>query len=294
MSSRKVFLALLVTVAVGGTAWMLYPGSASDRIYLYPIDTLPAGEPTRFETDLEGEVQVIGGRPAKQGEFAAAFYFGEGQEACSATLIAGSVLLTAGHCVANGASVTLKLGRGWFAKSVDARCKRAPEYNEEKSQDLADYALCRLASEITQTRYFESVNINAERLEAGQDILLTGFGCIRKRGGGNSDRAYYVGGITIAAYNPQNNRFHTNGAVGACTGDSGGAAFLQLDDDESRIQIAVNSSSNNEGFTRLASLSSPVARSFLKRWSEEEEVHICGVHSEATKCYGSEGDGGGD
>ena len=161
--------AVLLIFALGYASWWLYGEVTYNRIYLYPVDELPQGDPDA--------TPIIGGRLAEAREFAASFYFEFDKEPCTSTLIGPSVLLTAAHCVPHG-EVFFGLGGGIIgAKSVRARCTHAPTYHKDPA---ADYALCRLHNEITSTLYFETINTEPGLLKPGQDRSFDGLWVYRR------------------------------------------------------------------------------------------------------------------
>lgn len=230
--------------------------------------------------DTSAQTSVLGARKVDPKLYAASFYAKDAQ--CTGSLVGPRALLMAAHCVTNGEMVAIAVG----GRDVTAVCNRAAEYDEVQNPS-ADYALCLTATEIVETPYFETVNTDPTRLALEREVLLTGFGCTQAGGGGDtSGTVYRVGEATIKALpTATDNRIKTKGQAAVCYGDSGGPAFIQRGaDGGSRIQISVNASGNIQDTSKLASLSTPVAKTFLTTWSQAHGVHICGIHQEQPKC----------
>jgi len=230
--------------------------------------------------DTKAQTSVLGARKVDPKLFAASFFSKDAQ--CTSSLVGPRALLLAAHCVNQGEAIAIAVS----GREVTAVCTRAPEYDPVRNAS-PDYALCLTASEIVETPYFETVSTDAARLAVGQEVLLTGFGCTKAGGGGDtSGTVYRVGEASITNLpTVTDNRIVTKGQAAVCYGDSGGPAFLQrIQDGGPRIQISVNSVGNIRDTSGLASLSTAVAKNFLASWSQTHGVRICGVHPEQPKC----------
>jgi hypothetical protein len=231
--------------------------------------------------DPNAQPTVIGARKVDPSLYAASFFPKNLQ--CTSSLVGPRVLLTAAHCVTPGAMISLKVKQTAYS----AVCDQAPGYHP-KTNRSPDYALCLVATEINETPYFETVSIEPSRLKVGQQILLTGFGCTKAGGGGDTSGTVYRVGESVINTLPTStdDRIVTKGQAAVCFGDSGGPGFLQRkgDDGGPRIQVSVNAVGNIKDVSGLASLSTPAAVGFLRDWSSKKAVSICGVHATATKC----------
>jgi hypothetical protein len=262
----KRLLATVLCLLVGGTA----PRLESRRFFQLSELTL----------DAQAQPSVIGARKVDPRLFAASFFSKDAQ--CTSSLVGPRALLLAAHCVTPGETIIVQVA----GRQVSAVCTRAPEYEPVKNAS-ADYALCLTADEIVETPYFETVNTDPSRLALDQEVLLTGFGCTKPGGGGDTSGAVYrVGEARITALpTATDNRIVTKGQAAVCYGDSGGPSFLQrITDGGPRIQVSVNSIGNIRDVSGLASLSTPVAKGFLTSWSQTHGVRICGIHPEQSKC----------
>jgi hypothetical protein len=233
--------------------------------------------------------ELRGARIADPSEWTASFYTSSAAGMCTSSLVGDRILLTAAHCVENGAAITLRYGGTDF----QAMCERAPGYSPDSPRSAsADYALCALDRSIPGIPA-ERVNSDPTRLAVGGTVLLTGFGCVTNQGTGGNDGIYRVGESQIVALpNANDNSIIVEGRAGLCFGDSGGPAFLQLAGGR-RIQISVNSRVQNLGGSGgtnlgprsyLSSTSTPEALVFLRDWSRRNNLRICGVDPQAVSC----------
>jgi hypothetical protein len=243
------------------------------------------GELTRSD---EVQVQLRGGRVADPKNWQASFYTQSAGGSCTASIVGDRVLLTAAHCVANGATVTLRRG----GTPYRAVCEHAPEYvGGGRDAATADYALCAIEKSVPGVPA-ERVNANAASLTLGTQVLLTGFGCTTDQGTGGNDGVYRIGEATIVSLpSGNNNDITASGGAALCFGDSSGPAFIN-GSGSGRLQISVNSRVENRDPTGvnlglrsfLSSLTTPQSVKFLKDWSSRNKLMICGVDPQATTC----------
>ena len=223
------------------------------------------------------EEVLIGGRIADTKDFPASFYAVRGVERCTSTMVGPRTLLTAAHCVDDGAMINLTLE----AREYPGQCVHAPDY---KMNHTADWALCLMAQDVPSHPY-ETLNVDSHTLAVGVELLLSGFGCTRPRGGGN-DGVYRIGEARVIKLpSATKHELVTRGEVALCYGDSGGPAFVFLDAGKTkRVQVAVNAQGNIHDTSYLAPLSAEAAKRFLYDWSRRYDVWICGLHTEAPRC----------
>jgi hypothetical protein len=236
----------------------------------------------------EVQLELRGGRVADPAQWQASFYTQSSGGSCTASMIGDRVLLTAAHCVANGAAVTLRRA----GVNYRAMCEHAPQYGAGGPQAAtADYALCAVDRSVPGVPA-ERVNTDAGALQVGGEVLLTGFGCTTNQGTGGNDGVYRIGEARIVALpSGANNDITVRGAAGLCFGDSGGPAFL-IGPGNRRAQISVNSRVENTSATGvelgprsyLSSLTSRQGAAFLADWSRRNALRICGLHPQATTC----------
>lgn len=227
---------------------------------------------------------LIGGQAARSADFPASFYTRSDGFSCTAALVASRALLLAAHCMSDGAPIVLSL-RG---KEYEGVCTHAPGYAGDKT---ADWALCLMALPVAGVPY-ERVNVDGSRVRAGTRLLLTGFGCTTKAGDGGHDNVYRIGEATVETVpSRDSNDIVTKGSVVLCYGDSGGPAFVYLDDGKrDRVVVSVNSRVGVDkggmivDTSYLSSISTDPARQFLSDWSTRNGIAICGVHPNAANC----------
>ncbi len=224
---------------------------------------------------------LIGGKPADKDQYPASVYTEQSGGRCSGTLIGPSTLLFAAHCVKNKGPVTFTLnGIDHFGS-----CTHAPEYRKNAT---ADWALCLLSEEITGVP-FEIVNTDPDFVTKEDVIELTGYGCIRRGGGGGNDGVYRTGIVEVIDI-PAGSDFDivTKGPRALCFGDSGGPAFKYEENQESpkgqRRVIAVNSRGNIKDTSYLSSVANEAAIRFFYAWADGNDQKICGLHVDAPNC----------
>jgi hypothetical protein len=155
---------------------------------------------------------------------------GAGQ--CSGTLIHPRVVVYAAHC--GGNSKTIHFGEDALApaRSVTAsECRAYPEYAGADDQSH-DWAYCVLDEAITELPVTPPLfGCETALLEVGGEVALVGFGADVVGDSGIKRWA----ATTLVAVTPSNNTTlvgnpNLAGVPSICTGDSGGPAFVQLDD----------------------------------------------------------------
>lgn len=219
---------------------------------------------------------LIGGKPADAAEWPASVYARAGSSACSATLVGDRVLFIASHCVANGGQVTFSA----HANNYTARCNQHPEYRKNAT---ADWSLCLVDRPVTGVA-FEVMGVD-EKLEIGQPLLLSGYGCVKPGGGGGNDGIFRIGNADIKGL-PSGKTYDivTKGGAALCFGDSGGSAFKLMTDGNRHI-VAVNSRGDISTMSYLPAVSSPTFLSWAQSWAKDaNNVRICGIHDDALGC----------
>lgn len=229
-----------------------------------------------------------GGREAKTEDWPASFY-SNADKRCTATLVGPRALLMAAHCVGNGREAAVTINRLEYI----GPCTHSVEYKDGAGDDSADYALCRLDRQVPDIK-FETINLNAKRPNHTNELLLTGYGCTKKPGpgetkpSGGNDGKYRIGEARVIAIagERQNepNTIVTRGDAAICPGDSGGGAYLPVA--SRRVLVGVNSRidfDTDESF--ISGLSTPVAREFLDKWVRDNNSElICGLNFMNESC----------
>lgn len=249
--------------------------SLPDTINLEPVSELaqhPSDEP---------QETLINSRLADPADFPASVYASMGNSRCTATVVGEQVLVIAAHCVRSGGAANFRLG----AESYTSVCTHSADY---QGNPTADYTLCKVDRPITGIKY-EVLNQNENLLKVGDELLLTGFGCVSPGGGGGNDGKYRIGESVISR-TPigTDNDIHTSGPGALCFGDSGGPAFKYIDAAKTkRVQVSINSRGDIRINSYLSSLSTQQAKRFLNVWLAREKLTICGVNSNSSQCRGS-------
>lgn len=228
----------------------------------------PSGE-GYIEPEAPIDPALIGGRPADPKDWQASVYASMSGARCSATIVGPQVLTIASHCVRHGGSASFSVGPNRYT-SV---CSRSPLYRNGTDHDLA---LCKIDKPVDGIK-FEVINTDESLIEAGKDVLLTGYGCTRPGGGGGNDGVYRIGDAKIIRGSSPYD-FVARGQAALCFGDSGGPAFIYLDAEKTkRVQVSVNSKGDIRTTSYLTSLSTKASKDFLASWMKSNNVKVCGI-----------------
>jgi hypothetical protein len=242
--------------------------------------------------------KIIDGLEASPDDYPVSFQLAGDQGVCTWFLIGARSLMTAAHCVSDGASIKIVKE----PKTVyEGQCERSPKYQKDPSQD---WALCLLSTDYpppvvsgSPINGYEVLNTDPSALQIGQSIHITGFGCKHKDG--QLDDIYRVGRAKIAEVPPD---VRIAGNMRApnflkikrlpsqlCSGDSGGPAFSLSSfvgpQRLFRMVIGINAQTvyvSGDGY--LASTSTKDALDFFQQWARKHGQGICGLHKGVKNC----------
>jgi hypothetical protein len=196
---------------------------------------------------------------------------------CSSTIVGPNTMLTAAHCVSNGASKSFTIK----GVSYTATCTH---HNSYRSNSTADWALCYTSKAIEGITFETIATAKEASCSVGKEFLWTGFGCTRW-GAGTDWKLRYGTAPAIRCPSGTNYDTITRGKVALCSGDSGGGGYVVLDDGTRRV-VGVNSRSNTTDTSYVSSTYSDSFRNWAKTWGDNKRTKICGIHSDATGCMG--------
>lgn len=154
---------------------------------------------------------------------------------CSGALIAADVVLTAAHCVPQGATYKIVIPGENPPRLIDVkRVASHPQFNAQgiaAHRASADVALLQAAEPLTRSRTIAPTATPSTPIQAGNRYAIAGVGVTVRgdgRSGGTVRRASLVatskpGTLQIRLVDPATD--NKSAGLGACTGDSGGPVF---------------------------------------------------------------------
>jgi len=287
-----VLFSVCVMISVVSSAWGIdpipNPESGAKVLVLRPV--------VERRQDNSGPKIILGGQPASPDDYPVSFQLAGDQGVCTWFLIGARTLMTAAHCVSDGAYVRIVKEQ----KTVyEGQCERSPKYSKDPSQD---WALCLLSTDypppVLSDRPltgYEVLNTDPSALQIAQRIQITGFGCEHKDG--PLDDIYRVGWAKIAEVPPDvripgiyvrapNFLKIKKLPSQLCSGDSGGPAFSFIGSSPFfRQVIGINAQTVYElGDGYLASTSTKDALDFFRQWEGKHGQEICGLHKNVKNC----------
>lgn len=220
------------------------------------------------------ELTLINGKPADPKDWPTIFTTSQGSSRCTGTVIGPKVLQLAAHCVQNGKTAS-------FMKDNVKYVGTCTHHSGYRNDPTSDYALCLLDKEVALPWY---ETITDKEVSIGDDLLLAGMGCTQPGGGGGNDNVLRVGLSKVVEIPTTDNDIVTEGNAALCFGDSGGSAFMKVDD-EYKV-AAINSRGDIQTASYLPAVYTKSAKDFYAKWSEANKVDICGVTKGAKLCRG--------
>ncbi|EMD26393.1 S1 family peptidase [Amycolatopsis azurea] len=219
-------------VLLAGTAFMALLGSTA------PAAT--AAEPSGVQP------MIIGGQNAQSGPWAARLFV-NGQQNCTATIIAPQYILTAKHCVASSGTYTFRIG------SLDQQSGGTMATGSTITRHSgADLAIVKLTSSVNATYSPLGTTSN---VAVGQNVQVYGWGATSQCGSEINCQSRYLKVATVRVNSVSCSDY--NGGVAVCAnrvdgitagGDSGGPMF------SGGRQVGVASTSdrsNNTAYTNI-------------------------------------------
>jgi hypothetical protein len=192
---------------------------------------------------------------------------------CTATMVGQRAVLTAAHCVTDGASGKITLAQG----DVQVKCTHHPNYLTDYS---ADFALCVSGGKLPDvTNGFERIGATVPK--SGDQIQIIGYGCLTEGGGDRTFGELWAGFATVDSFPPDLGYFVTKGAA-VCFGDSGGAAYVV--NGGHRAIVGVNSRGDISKYSWISITRGKGFIDWAKEWSTTNNAPICGIASNAGKC----------
>lgn len=160
------------------------------------------------------------------------------QYMCSGTLIAPQIILTAAHCIPERGIGALKVIFSNKIANVNPSLTRLvaaavthPKYNPDQVTDTYDIALVKIFGVAPENYQPASLLLPGTPIEQNMPLLVAGFGInkawIFKRGEGVL--RYQTLTVNDPRYGNGELVMYQSRKKGACSGDSGGPAFLERD-----------------------------------------------------------------
>ncbi|HEX8663095.1 MAG TPA: trypsin-like serine protease [Beijerinckiaceae bacterium] len=245
-----------------------------------------------------GQAQIVDGKAQEEADWPSTLRFlVNNQFYCTSTIVGERVILTAAHCLVPGTPMKVDLGAG---QAFNLTCELHPHY---RRFDLyADIALCVSDRTLPRSRIigtqrvafsYENLDLRITRMRSGAELFLLGYGCRvypqTSATAASDTSGQLYGGIGRVVRVPVEAGRHitTSGQAGICPGDSGGAAYALSDIGTlkgPRSIVAINSGYVPENkISDLTALFGHISQ-FIRDWSDDHGVKICGIHPEAQNC----------
>lgn len=238
--------------------------------------------------DESRRVQIIGGQEADPAQWPMTFVFANpAGGACTSTAVGERTIITAAHCIPDGAAGTVEIG----GQKIETVCAHHPDYRSNAGDQPGwetyaspDFALCALSKTIPGSR-FERVDVDGNSIARTRQVHLVGFGCHQPDGGDGAFGVLFEGDAAIIGVPGAPNYYTYTLGDAVCHGDSGGAAYqFQGAGSARRLLVAINSRGNISTISLLSTLKESGFLRWARTWAEENGAEICGIHSGAKGC----------
>ena len=214
---------------------------------------------------------------------------------CTSTAVGERVILTAAHCVRNGALGEISRPDGGTPVLVECdhhegyAADKLPPQEKNKSKD---FALC-YVEEPLRGFPFERLATSLADGREGDSIRLLGYGCTEAGQFDPDFGVLFSFQPAIVERQPASGDVDLNTTTRAkgvlCAGDSGGAAYVDKDVNGRRVIIGVNSRAE-ENVSFFSTTTTEAFFLWARRWMDKKKkqkntnVHICGLSSAADGC----------
>lgn len=193
--------------------------------------------------------------------------------ACTGIVIGPQVVLTAGHCVGASGRIAVDGTSGVCEEpSGSLNCPDGP-----------DVAVCGMDRPITRNAC--SVRGQGGWARIGEPVVLLARG-LRDSGVPFDNRLRRGGARVKSAPDERFGCMTVEGEVGACSGDSGGGAFLEPGRGRPALAGVISTAPCVLGREiSLVDVTSPAILAFIQRWAgSDPERRICGMHPGVSGC----------
>ncbi len=224
--------------------------------------------PLLWGTNGLADFRLINGTPVAAGTYNYVVNITTNGAPCTASVVGPKTIITAAHCVPNGADTTFKVG----GKTYTAKMTRSPLYNSPKSDH--DVALG-VATEVFTG--VDPVSIGGTATQ-GLGIQLLGYGCAKKPSPGEppqSDGILRIGETVITGFSKFDMVSRKPDGAAICFGDSGGPSLVKENNKDRLLGITTKGNLLDTNWSLR--LDMPEAQTFLKDFASQNGVKICGV-----------------